>query len=37
VNDLESQLPSTPEELGVFPLKTEVRGTRGAAAVAEIM
>ena len=37
LNHLESQLVSSLEELSVPPPKTEVRGPRGAAAVAEIM
>ena len=37
LNCLESQLVSSMEELGVSPPKTEVRGTRVATAVAEIM
>ena len=33
----ESQLTSSLKELSVSPPKTKVRGTRGAAAVADIM
>ena len=37
LNHLEPQLVSSLEEISVSPPKTEVRSTRGAAAVAEIM
>ena len=37
LNHSEHQLVSSLEELSVSPSKTEVRSTRGAAAVAEVM